>query len=439
QSLGFNIPYDFNESDFSICHDLVTVFLDEYPDKTPFDAMRYLIAEANYGGRVTDDWDRRLVNVYIDQFICPAAVDEPNYALSELKEYCIPGDGDLNSYKECIRAFPKSDHPAAFGQHPNADVASLIEDAGNLLDTMIGLQPRVASAGGESREKKVLRQAAGLQEQVPEPLDLCAIRASLAGRSDPEPLKTALLQEAERYDGLLRTLHRQLAEVSRALQGLAIVTPELEEIVVALADFKVPHAWGACYPSAKPLGAWVADLGQRVDQIRRWGLTAMPAVFWLPGMTYPTGFLTALLQTSARKNGIAIDTLSWEFTVGGGPGGGGAGHGAGHGGGHAAAIEGAYCDGLFLEGARWNRAEGCLEEPLPMELFSPVPPIHFRPVESKKKAPKGTYLCPAYMYPVRTGTRERPSFVIAADLPAGRHPAEFWTKRGVALLLSVAT
>ena len=34
----------------------------------------------------------------------------------------------------------------------------------------------------------------------------------------------------------------------------------------------------------------------------------MPPVFWLPGFTYPTGFLTALLQTAARKNGLAIDT-----------------------------------------------------------------------------------------------------------------------------------
>lgn len=65
KSLGFNIPYDFNESDFAICHDLIIVFLDEYPERVPFDAMKYLIAEANYGGRVTDDWDRRLVNVYI--------------------------------------------------------------------------------------------------------------------------------------------------------------------------------------------------------------------------------------------------------------------------------------------------------------------------------------------------------------------------------------
>merc|ERR1711871_652844 len=56
KSLGFNIPYEFNESDFSICHDLVIVFLDEYAEHTPWDAMKYLISEANYGGRITDDW-----------------------------------------------------------------------------------------------------------------------------------------------------------------------------------------------------------------------------------------------------------------------------------------------------------------------------------------------------------------------------------------------
>jgi len=36
KSLGFNVPYDFNESDHDICHDLIIVFLDEYPDNTPY-------------------------------------------------------------------------------------------------------------------------------------------------------------------------------------------------------------------------------------------------------------------------------------------------------------------------------------------------------------------------------------------------------------------
>ena len=147
KSLGFNIPYDFNESDFSICHDLVTVFLDEYPDKTPFDAMRYLIAEANYGGRVTDDWDRRLVNVYINQYLCDEAIDIENFPLSELPEYFIPADGDLNSYKEFIKTLPQSDHPGAFGQHPNADISSQIEDTADLLNTIIALQPKVCDTG----------------------------------------------------------------------------------------------------------------------------------------------------------------------------------------------------------------------------------------------------------------------------------------------------
>merc|ERR1712216_600625 len=116
KALGWNIPYDFNNSDFSICENIVQIYLDEYPEKTPFDAIKYLVAEANYGGRVTDDWDRRLVNVYVAQFFCDDAVDTPNFPLSELSEYYIPSEGDMDSYKDYIKKLPLTDSPAAFGQ-----------------------------------------------------------------------------------------------------------------------------------------------------------------------------------------------------------------------------------------------------------------------------------------------------------------------------------
>jgi len=41
--------------------------LDGY-DETPWDALKYLIAGINYGGHVTDDFDRRLLMTYINEY-----------------------------------------------------------------------------------------------------------------------------------------------------------------------------------------------------------------------------------------------------------------------------------------------------------------------------------------------------------------------------------
>mmetsp|Transcript_32151 Transcript_32151/g.112993 ORF Transcript_32151/g.112993 Transcript_32151/m.112993 type:complete len:488 (+) Transcript_32151:113-1576(+) len=432
KSLGFNVPYEFNESDFSICHDLIIVFLDEYPDRTPFEAMRYLIAEANYGGRVTDASDRRLVNVYIAQFFCEDALDTNaifNLAPQQSDAvYTIPGDADLSGAKDAIRAFPQADAALAFGQHANADISSQIEDSNALLSTIVSLQPNVVVEGAETNEEKILKSCRAMSEQVPPVFDVSKIKRAMDPRSDPEPMKTVLYQELDRYNELLVVLHRSLRDLELGVQGLVVVTPELEEVMAALLNYSVPGAWAACYPSQKPLGAWMRDLGTRVGAFQTWIDDALPKCFWLPCFTYPTGFLTALLQTSARKNGIAIDTLSWEFPVVNTA---------------ASSItqhakDGSYCSGLFLEGARWDGDGGCLTEPVPMELFCTMPVIHFKPAENKKKQTKGVYGCPLYLYPFRSGSRERPSFVISCDLKAGAQTADYWTCRGTAMVLATA-
>jgi len=53
----------------------------------------------------------------------------------------------------------------------------------------------------------------------------------------------------------------------------------------------------------KPLASWTRDLVMRVEQFEKWATTAHPPmIFWLSAFTFPTGFLTAVLQTSARMN-----------------------------------------------------------------------------------------------------------------------------------------
>lgn len=77
--LGWNVIYSFNDSDFEVSENLLTIYLDEYQTTTPWDALKYLIADVNYGGHVTDDWDRRLLATYINQYFCEDTISMAYY------------------------------------------------------------------------------------------------------------------------------------------------------------------------------------------------------------------------------------------------------------------------------------------------------------------------------------------------------------------------
>merc|ERR1711871_1910066 len=115
-NLGWNIPYDFNDSDFDVSEKVLSLYLDEY-EETPWEAMRYLVSEVNYGGRVTDDWDRRLMNTLLNQYWNEESIERPNCPLSELPQYHIPPDGTKQSYQDFALMLPTIDPPGAFGQH----------------------------------------------------------------------------------------------------------------------------------------------------------------------------------------------------------------------------------------------------------------------------------------------------------------------------------
>eukprot|EP00232_Nephroselmis_pyriformis_P029065 CAMPEP_0182867354 /NCGR_PEP_ID=MMETSP0034_2-20130328/8675_1 /TAXON_ID=156128 /ORGANISM="Nephroselmis pyriformis, Strain CCMP717" /LENGTH=4528 /DNA_ID=CAMNT_0024999703 /DNA_START=83 /DNA_END=13669 /DNA_ORIENTATION=- len=426
RSLGINIPYDFNDTDYKVSDDLLKSYLDEYED-TPWDALKYLIAEANYGGRVTDELDRRVLLSYLNDFYCEDALSVPNYNLSPLSTYFIPENGPLQSYKDYILTLPTTDRPEAFGQHPNADISYMIEDTKITLDSLTSLQPRTGGGGASKGEEIVDSICKDLLESVPQPFQLEFVMKAKA--DDPSALHVVLFQEIERYNVLLEKVKSSCAMLRKGIKGLVVMSSDLDQIYSALLGARVPAAWLKTYPSLKPLGPWTRDLLQRIHQLKTWVDEGYPKVYWLSGFTYPTGFLTAVLQTTARKNSIPIDTLSFEFSV----------VNVDESEITAPPKEGVYIRGMYLEGAGWDFENGCLCEPEPMELIVSMPMFHFKPVENKKKTQKGIYVSPMYLYPLRTGTRERPSFMINMDLKSGNMEADFWIKRGTAVLLALST
>jgi|SRR6218665_1109381 len=89
---------------------ILQIFIDNYK-QPPWDALTYLTGECNYGGRVTDERDRRLINSLLSIFYCQSVVDDDNYKFSPSGDYFAPPFGSYESYVDYIRRLPMIPHP----------------------------------------------------------------------------------------------------------------------------------------------------------------------------------------------------------------------------------------------------------------------------------------------------------------------------------------
>lgn len=98
------------------------MFLNEY-EELPLAALSYLFGECNYGGRVTDDKDRRLLMSLLSSFINTDVVNSDEYKFSESGLYFSPAFMEEQSgYLEYVKTLPLNPRPEVYGLHDNADI-----------------------------------------------------------------------------------------------------------------------------------------------------------------------------------------------------------------------------------------------------------------------------------------------------------------------------
>lgn len=147
----------------------------------------------------------------------------------------------------------------------------------------------------------------------------------------------------------------------------------------------------------------------------------MPSSVWLAGFFNPQSFLTAIMQSTARKNEWPLDKMCLqcdvtkkqkeEFT--------------------SPPREGAYINGLFMEGARWDIEFGCIASSKLKELFPVMPVVFIKAITQDKQETRNIYECPVYKTRIRG-----PTFVWTFNLKT-KEKASKWTLAGVAILLCV--
>ncbi|XP_066532241.1 dynein axonemal heavy chain 8-like isoform X2 [Hoplias malabaricus] len=421
--LGWNIPYEFNSADFTASVQFIQNHLDECSPKkgVSWVTVRYMLGEVQYGGRVTDDYDKRLLNCFTRVWFNDMMFD-PSFCF--YTGYNIPECKSVEQYLEYIQTLPTIDTPQVFGLHPNADITYQSNTSAEVLDTITNIQPKESGGGaGETRESIVYRLAQDMLDKLPPNYVPHEVKARLFKMSALNSMNIFLRQEVDRMQRVIDIVRRSLYDLKLAIEGTIIMSENLRDVLDNMFNARVPKLWKKLSWESSTLGFWFTEMLERNIQFHSWVFEGRPKAFWMTGFFNPQGFLTAMRQEVTRAHkGWALDTVTLHNEVlkqtkeeiSDQP------------------AEGVYVYGLYLDGAGWDRRNCRLTESTPKVLFTPLPVVHMFAINSIAPKDPTFYICPIYKKPRRTDLTYITGIVLRTV-----QPPDHWILRGVALLCDI--
>uniref|UniRef100_A0A336LHG4 CSON012522 protein n=1 Tax=Culicoides sonorensis TaxID=179676 RepID=A0A336LHG4_CULSO len=447
--LGWNILYEFNESDRECALQTLEMFCDrEVRQKIPWDALEYINGEITYGGRVTDNWDQRCLKAILKTFSSPKIFID-NYQYSPSGIYRCPDGKTLDNFMEYVQSLPFNEPPEIFGMHENANIVFQRNETQFFIQTILQSQQ---SSGNASSVMNVDEICFGvietIRENVVKKIEVDQMHSSLTeidqnGRIPS--LSTVLLQEIERFSNLLLVIHESLDDLEKAIKGFVVMSESLEAILGSFLQNQVPELWNKKgFLSTKCLASWTIDLKLRVDYIQTWINDGLPISNWICGLFFPQSFVTGILQTHARSNNFPIDALHIDFEVL-----------------DETPIQqeiyekringitdpstlynglkrpeiGAIIHGLYIEAGRWDKDEGGLSDGRIGELTPRLPAVWLKPCFEIEVGNR--YEAPLYKTGLRAGTLSTTghstNFVMSVLLDSEK-PPDYWILQGTALI-----
>jgi len=391
--------------------------------------MRYLFGDIMYGGHIVDDMDRRMCNKYLLYFMRDDLLDELEmipYADGKLT-WMSPQPGPHERYIEHIDNMPV-ESPLFFGMHPNAEINYLTTTCNQVFDMLVtlGMGEGFGEAADETGSPMIIAEAlcTDILDEVCEKRFATDDIIKSMTEDELGPYQFVFIQECDCMNGLVNEMSRGLLELQLGFKGELTMSEPMENLAEALYMEKLPPWWIKLgFPSTRPLRSWRVNLQDRCVQLEDWVNEPLfiPKVTDISKFFNPQSFLTAIKQVCCQQQSLELDKLH-VFTdvtkrdpkqV------------------DSHSRDGAFCQGMFLEGARWDWLQNTLEDAKPKEMFTPMPVVNCRAGMQVDKMEKNIYLCPTYSVPTR-----RPYFVFMAQLRT-KHPPDKWVLAGAAMILDI--
>ena len=431
--IGWNIQYNFNEADFLIAKNILKSNLEKKSNiNVPFKAITYLTSDCIYGGRVTDDWDRRTLTAILSDIYSPKMIDDDNFKINDLKEYPINYFEDYDPYEQHFLSLPENESPEILGLHKNTLLRKQIDEGNMLIFSLDILQKGSANITLQYKLKNLEQIKSLAEEKLIKEFNVDDIKKKYPLKYE-DCMNSVLIQEIMRYNLLLELIFKNLDECVKAFMGHMPLTDEIEEMASQLIKGQIPSSWiKASYPSKKPILSWIKDLSNRINFFKNWIDNGTPLKFWFSAFFFTQSFLTGIKQNYARKNKESIDRLEFEFDF------------DDQGNYDMEKVkrrEVYYIYGVYIEGAEWNKETHTIDELKGKNITCEMPPIILKvkvfDENMKTGYGKYNYECPVYKCSSRQGslstTGHSTNYIFTAYLPSNKNP-NHWIKRGVALL-----
>lgn len=358
--VGWTKPYEFNESDLKCALEAIDHWVSAAarglphmdPARLNWKALRALLSQCFYGGRVDNAFDDLLLRALIDRIFVPASFNSDFPLVEVCRLDGVSGVSGVNGSREVLLTVPEGTCKADFERWVDAlpvynspewlglpataekrylsQQGSAILRAALLLQDAAGQEARCAEEGAKEREGA---WASGLAGSAEKWLGLVMVEIK-APASTPallrNPLFRFLAREIEEMKALQATVVRQLQDLVGVCQGKLKSTHATRLLLEELARDRVPRAWCRGGPDAgeesertregSPVvcSVWVQHFILRCQHFAALSTLSVEAVrtsgVWLGGLLHPEAFIIAMRQLVAQERGWPLNDVQLRLT-----------------------------------------------------------------------------------------------------------------------------
>ncbi|CAO1619917.1 unnamed protein product [Parajaminaea phylloscopi] len=381
--LGWSKAFEFNDSDAEAALDTIESWLARTakgrtnvdPASIPWEALRALIKESIYGGKIDNDADQRLLDSFVDAIFTHRAYEQTFKLVDdETHPLTAPDAMRLEQFLQWTSDLPDQQPPQWLALPPTAERVIATAQGSALLNKLVRMRqlsdedegsadvaPETAlDTSVEQEQQDANREAASqptwmrmLKQSILEwlnilPKELSPMTAGSGSITDP--LYRFWSREHRAAAGLLRTVLADLKEVAEVCSGSARQTNHNRALLNDLPKGIIPATWRSDYamPKGTSLSLWIANFTERLAQVQTAsqeskGFERLSITLGL--LFSPGAYLTATRQAVAHRNQVSLDQLELELRV------------------NDATTDGGFLlQGLKLEGAKWTNGHLALTD-----------------------------------------------------------------------------